>query len=155
MAVINIENFINAPIEVCFDLARSIDLHIDSAHKTKEKAIAGVMSGLIILNDTVTWQARHFGVRQKLKVKISKFERPHHFQDTQIKGIFKYFVHDHFFISENSGTIMKDRFEFECPLGVLGKIAQPVVYNHLKTFLIERNEVIKTVAESGEYHKYL
>ena len=45
---------INAPIERCFDLSRSIDLHTLSTSHTNEKAIAGVTSGLIGLNEEVT-----------------------------------------------------------------------------------------------------
>jgi hypothetical protein len=48
---------INAQVYVCFDLARSIDLHLDTMKHTGERAIAGVTSGLIGLNETVTWKA--------------------------------------------------------------------------------------------------
>ena len=50
---------------------------------------------------------------------------------------------------------MEDKFEFACPLGVFGKIAEPIVYRHLKKLLTKRNQVIKSTAESDEYHKYL
>ncbi len=43
---------INAPIERCFDLARSIDLHIESTKQTGEQAIVGCTSGLIGLGET-------------------------------------------------------------------------------------------------------
>jgi hypothetical protein len=52
---------IDAPIEVCFDLSRSIDLHQISTAHTNEQAIDGVTSGLINLHESVTWRARHFG----------------------------------------------------------------------------------------------
>jgi hypothetical protein len=51
---------ISAPVEFCFDLARSIDLHTQSMQHTGEKAVAGTTIGLIGLNETVTWRARHF-----------------------------------------------------------------------------------------------
>jgi len=38
---------IAAPIERCFDLARSIDLHMASTNWSGERAIAGVTSGFI------------------------------------------------------------------------------------------------------------
>jgi len=56
---------INSTIEICFDLARSIDLHKISTAKKKEQAIAGKTSGLINLNEFVNWQATHFGIKQK------------------------------------------------------------------------------------------
>lgn len=60
MPVIYLEPFIDAPIEKCFDLARSIDLHMESTKHTGETAIAGKTSGIIELNETVTWRAKHF-----------------------------------------------------------------------------------------------
>ena len=42
---------INAPIEKCFDLSRSIDLHLESTKQTGEEAIAGRTSGLIELGE--------------------------------------------------------------------------------------------------------
>ena len=56
MPKIEITTAIKAPLEICFDLARSIDLHKISTAKSKEQAIAGVTSGLIGMNETVTWQ---------------------------------------------------------------------------------------------------
>ncbi len=52
---------IAAPIERCFDLARSIDLHMASTNWSGERAIAGVTTGLIGAWQEVTWQGRHFG----------------------------------------------------------------------------------------------
>ncbi|WP_421978731.1 hypothetical protein [Roseivirga seohaensis] len=54
MPVIRIETIIKAPVQRCFDLSRSIDLHQISTIETKERAIAGKTSGLIGLNETVT-----------------------------------------------------------------------------------------------------
>jgi hypothetical protein len=47
MSIITVTSRIHAPNEVCFDLARSIDLHIESTAGTNEKAIGGVTTGLI------------------------------------------------------------------------------------------------------------
>lgn len=71
MPCIKIETTIHAPVQRCFDLSRSIDLHQISTIETKERAIAGKTSGLIGLNETVTWQAKHFGITQKLTSKIT------------------------------------------------------------------------------------
>lgn len=47
MPVIELVTEINAPIHVCFDMARSIDLHKLSTAQTREEAVAGAASGLI------------------------------------------------------------------------------------------------------------
>ena len=72
---------VEAVPERVFDLSRSIDLHVQSTGNTGEKAIAGCTSGLIELGESVTWEATHFGIRQRLTSKITAFERPRFFVD--------------------------------------------------------------------------
>lgn len=156
MPTITLYTPIKAPIEVCFDLARSIDFHQFTSSKTKEKAIAGTTSGLISLNEFVTWEATHFGVKQKLTSKITIFEKPYHFRDEQIKGAFKNFYHDHFFESKNNQTIMKDVFCFESPFGFVGTIFNNLLLtNYMKIFLQERNNFIKEYAENGLWKQFV
>ena len=89
MPIIKLETLIYAPVERCFDLARDIDLHKRTAVQTKEIAVAGVTTGLIDLGEQVTWEAVHFGIRQRLTVQITAFSRPAHFRDSQVRGAFK------------------------------------------------------------------
>ena len=114
---------INAPVERCFDLARSIDLHLDTMKHTGETAIAGVTSGLIGLNETVTWKARHFGVVMKLTSKITECRSPEIFTDEMVAGPFKMMKHRHVFEQKDGYTLMTDEFKYESPLGLLGKAA--------------------------------
>ena len=58
MPVIILTLPIAAPIDVVFDLARSIDLHVQSTAQTNERAVAGRTSGLIGLGEEVTWRRR-------------------------------------------------------------------------------------------------
>jgi len=95
--VVHVVTRIRASIERCFDLARDIDLHARSLDDTNEKAVAGVTSGLIGLDDEVTWEATHFGVRQRLTSRITAFDRPHSFRDSMVRGAFAGFDHDHLF----------------------------------------------------------
>jgi hypothetical protein len=53
MPNIYLETKIAAPINICFDCARNIDLHQQSVVHTKEIAIAGRKSGLIEEGETV------------------------------------------------------------------------------------------------------
>jgi len=156
MPIIKIEMKIDAPIQRVFDLARSIDLHTESMSNSKEKAVAGKTKGLINKDETVTWEAIHFGIKQKLTSKITIFERPHRFRDSMVKGTFKRFDHDHFFETKNSQTIMKDVFDYDSPLGFLGNIADALFLENYMTELLEsRNALIKTVAESDDWRKYI
>lgn len=151
MPIIKLETIIQSDIETCFDLSRSIDLHQISTAHTKEKAVAGVTKGLIGLNETVTWQAIHFGIKQKLISKITGFNRPYYFRDEQIKGAFKFIQHDHYFEMKNDYVIMKDVFNFQSPFGFLGRLADRfIIINYLKKLLTDRNNIIKEYAESGK-----
>lgn len=156
MPVIKLETKIYADIEICFDLSRSIDLHTISTSQTNEKAISGVTSGLINLNETVTWKATHLGFRQKLTTKISAFQRPFYFKDEQLNGIFKKLAHDHFFTQDDSFVKMTDHFLFESPFGALGSMFNKLVLtDYLRNFIIKRNQVIKEYAETGKWKQIL
>lgn len=156
MPLITIETEINAPIEIVFDLARCIDLHERTMSKHNEKAIAGKTKGLIEAGETVTWEATHFGVRQKLTSKITSYNRPKHFRDSMVSGAFKSFDHDHFFTENEKVTTMKDVFNYESPLGLLGVIANKLfLKKYMNKLLTNRNELIKKTAESGDWRKYL
>jgi ligand-binding SRPBCC domain-containing protein len=148
---------IDAPPDRVFDLARSIDFHSVSLSHTGEEAVGGRTSGLIGLGESVTWRARHFGVRQHLTSRISAFDRPRYFQDTMVRGAFAWMVHDHFFdAAPDGGTVLRDEFRFAAPLGILGRIAERLVLRRYMTrFLETRNAVLKRVAESDEWRQFL
>lgn len=156
MTIIRLITKIDAPVERVFDLSRSIDAHMESAVGTSEKAVAGVTKGLIGLGEQVTWEARHFALKQKLTVKITEYTRPHQFQDVMISGIFSMMKHDHLFRSEEGGTVMEDLFEFKAPLGVLGSLAEKLfLARYMKEFLLTRNEALKNLAESNHWRRFL
>ena|SRR5436190_7846718 len=156
MPVINLETNINAPIERVFDLARSIDLHQHSMGHTQERGVGGVTTGLIDLGQTVTWEAVHFGVKQRLTSRITVCERPTHLQDIMVDGAFNGFTHDHFLSETATGTLMKDVFNFTSPLGFLGVIADYLLLeNYMTGLLKKRNEAIKHAAESEDWREFL
>ena len=156
MPTIHLETKIKSTIDICFDLSCSIDFHQLTTSKTKEKAISGVTSGLIKLNDKVTWEAIHFGVKQELTSKISQFNKPFHFRDEQVKGAFKNFKHDHFFEQHDGFVLMKDVFEFQSPFGFIGKLVNRLILTKYMTqFLSERNAMIKEYAETEKWKTIL
>jgi ligand-binding SRPBCC domain-containing protein len=151
METIRMATWIDAPVERCFLLSLSIDLHVASAHGSQEKAIGGVMSGLIGEGETVTFQARHFGWRRH----TSRIEvlRPYsHFRDVMVAGSFRRFEHDHHFATMDDGTRVRDEVRFVAPWGPLGQV---LARRRLKDLFRERNAVLKRVAESEEWRKYL
>jgi ligand-binding SRPBCC domain-containing protein len=141
---------ISAPIERVFDLSRSIDVHKESQSAHRETAIAGKTSGLIEEGEDVTWEAVHFGVRQRLTSRIVSMKRPTHFRDSMVAGAFRRIDHDHYFEAiPNGGTLVRDVFDYEAPMGVLGRLADWLFLERYMRGLLEaRNQVVKRLAES-------
>jgi hypothetical protein len=148
---------IAAPIRRCFDLSRSIEVHLLGTESSGEQAVGGVTTGFIGPNQFVRWRARHFAIDQHLTSKITAFDSPNYFQDTMIEGVFKFMQHDHFFsaLSESS-TEMRDRFTFAAPVPVLGQIAERLfLKSYMERFLRHRNQILKQVAESERWPDFL
>jgi ligand-binding SRPBCC domain-containing protein len=150
MPTIRLETFMNAPIHRCFDLARSVDLHSRSMAKTQERPVAGVTRGVMKFGDSVTWEAVHFGVRQRLTSKIIVYDRPFRFTDEMVEGAFQKMHHVHEFIPRMDGTLMIDILTYSAPLGILGRIAETLLLTrYLRELLLSRNSYIKKIAEAG------
>ena len=141
-----------APIEVVFDVVRDIDVHQRSQISKSEKAVAGKVTGLIEKGEWVTWEAKHFGVRQRLTSRIEEMRRPVYFRDSMVRGAFKRFDHEHHFETTSAGhTKMIDVFDYTSHLGLLGKVADVLfLKRYMHKLLWERNLTIKEVAESKE-----
>lgn len=151
MTTIKLITKINAPINNVFDLNRNIDIHKLSTSKSKETAIAGVTSGLINGNETVTWRGKHFGLYLTHKSLISAMEFPNYFVDEMIEGRFKNFKHEHTFVAKEGKTVMIDTIEYQTPFGIFGKLFDKwILKNYLTDFITERNQFIKNLAENQE-----
>ena len=156
MHTIRVATEIAAPPARCFDLARSVDAHVESAGTSAEKAVAGRTSGLLEAGEEVTWEARHFGIRQRLTSRITVFDRPGFFQDRMVKGAFRQLEHDHLFEPiPAGGTRMVDVLRFQAPWGPLGWLAERLLLErHLRRFLRERGLVLKTLAEGEGWRQH-
>ncbi len=152
MPNISLKTKVRADIMIVFNLSRSIDLHKISTKHTNETAIAGTTFGLISLNETVTWRAKHLGFYQKMTSKITQFQMPMYFIDEMVKGPFQSFRHEHHFSEANGITSMVDKVEYKSPFGTFGKLADMLF---LKTYLVKllekRNQVIKEFAETEKW----
>ncbi|MFJ7512085.1 cell division protein [Peribacillus simplex] len=149
MPVIEYQQFIKAPVELCFDLARSVDIHTKTTAKTKEIAVDGVTEGLLEEGDTVTWEAIHFGIKQRLKAQVTFMEKPNQFVDIMVKGAFHSFVHTHQFIEKTGGTIMIDEFQYKSPFGPIGVLADRLfLEKYMREFIVSRAKVLKKIAEN-------
>ncbi|MCK8521624.1 SRPBCC family protein [Aquimarina sp. D1M17] len=150
MTTIRLKTEIKAPLEIVFDASRDIDLHIESTSTSNEKAIAGRTSGLIKLNETVTWKGKHFGMYLTHQSKITAFNFPFNFTDEMMKGHFKSFKHQHIFKPSSNNTIMTDILTYQTPYGYAGKLFDTLfLKKYLTNFLLTRNHYIKTHVETS------
>ncbi|MEA5455761.1 SRPBCC family protein [Sinomonas sp. JGH33] len=128
----------STPKSELFDRARSIDAHKKSLAHSREKAVAGVTSGLISLGEEVTWRAWHFGLPFQMTSRITEMKWPDYFADEQVRGPFRRFRHVHEFHEDSAGTTMVDRVEFEAPFGPVGRLVEKLVLARYLRELIER-----------------
>jgi ligand-binding SRPBCC domain-containing protein len=156
METIRLGTWIDAPVERCFLLSLSVDLHVATALSTRDETSAGATERTIGEGDRLTFKGRHFGVRWRHTSLIEKL-RPHsYYRDVMIAGPFHHFEHDHHFAPMDDGTRMRDEVRFSASGGLLRRLASRMfLRKQLKAFLRERNAMIKRLAESEDWHKYL
>src|SRR5882757_7576018 len=156
MEIIRLGTWIDAPVERCFLLSLSVDLHFATARSTQEHASTEAVTGTIGEGDTLTFKGLHFGMRGRHTTLIEKL-RPHaYYRDVMISGPFQHFEHDHHFAKMDDGTRMRDEIRFTTRGGLLGRLATRIfLRKRLKAYLLERNAMIKRLAESEDWHKYL
>jgi ligand-binding SRPBCC domain-containing protein len=127
-------------VQESFDLARSIDLHVGSMSRSRERAVGGVTRGFIAEGEQVTWRARHFGIRLQMTSRISRMSAPDSFVDEQVRGPFRSFRHEHTFFDRAGETTMIDQVEFSAPCGILGRLVErAVLARYLQRLIESRN----------------
>lgn len=146
MTQVEVVTLIEAPIEVVFDAARDMSLHSQALEWTGERIVSGPT--ILNLGDEITFEGKHFGVRQRLTARITEFERPRRFVDEMVKGAFKSVYHEHLFEENGQGTRMTDRLRFVAPLGPLGWLAERLfLAAYMRRLLERKNEAFKQTVE--------
>ncbi|TQJ31520.1 DUF1990 family protein [Microbacterium sp. SLBN-146] len=127
------------PVEELFDVSLSIGEHVSSMAHTGEAAVGGVTSGTIGLGETVTWRARHFGIRFTMSSRITSLDRPHRFVDEQVRGPFRSFHHEHAFARDGDASVMTDTLTIGSP--ILGRVAErAILVPYLRRLIRRRNQ---------------
>jgi len=102
----------------------SIESRSDSLAVGSEVVISNSLCGV-----PVKWRAKH-----------TRLDAPESFQDIQLSGPFKSWVHDHIFESDGSGnSLLTDRVEFETKFGWIGQIGLPIVTSKLAAMFAFRH----------------
>ena len=157
MFVVKDSIHIIAPIERCFLLSTSLAI---VERELGMHPVAGGhgerTSGLVVGGDRIRWQGWQLGLPQYHVSLISAFEPNRYFQDRMIAGRFKSFQHDHEFTEIGGQILLKDTVRFSLPMGSVGRvIGKRVMIPHIRGLLHRRFNLLKRIAESEEWRKYL
>lgn len=143
MPEFTLERVIRAtPAEV---YAASLDprLHVASMARHAERMVQGPEGDTFTEGSTVTWSARHFGIRVRLTSIVFDLDPPHRFCDRQLRGPFGSFFHEHVFLPHPEGTLMRDTITYRSPFGPLGRLAdQLFLHSYMRRLIAERNETL-------------
>ncbi|MFT5328822.1 MAG: ligand-binding SRPBCC domain-containing protein [Planctomycetaceae bacterium] len=147
---------IRAPIERCFDIARSVDVHKDTSTLIRGRAIAGKRTGLSDLGDETTWSARFFGLRFKIRTRVTRMVKSQYFCERRVSGLIERFEHDYHFTENEGSTRMEDVFSISLPLGLLGQgLLQLVLRPKLERVQMHRLQAIQQICEGDKWRQYL
>ena len=96
----------------------------------------------------ITYRIRWAFLSLRWITRISRWEPETLFEDVQEKGPYRRWVHSHRFASEEGGTRMRDRVEYELPFGILGRLAHRLlVRRQLEDIFRHRARVIAELFE--------
>jgi ligand-binding SRPBCC domain-containing protein len=153
--VIEVVSLINAAPTTVFDLELDVDVHAESLAKSQETATTTAGRRQLALDDEVTFQARHLGLRWRMTSRISAYDRPYHFVDEQTRGPFRTLRHEHYFKDLGDGrTRMTDRMTIRAPFGPLGVVVTRILLApYLRRLLTQRAVHIKRLAEAADHRR--
>ena len=162
---------IHAPLERCWALSTRVEL----VQKTLAmNPVGGVTRGFIEADAQVVWSGWKFGLPTRHHSRITRFEPPHthfihydsheitkeaFFQDSQEKGRFAEFHHNHFFREEtNAGplSILNDEVYFRLPFGFLGELAAVrIMAPYIRHLTQRRFAMLKQLAEGEGWRAWM
>ena len=145
-----VETLLPAPPETAYAMLLDPAVHARTA-SGRERVVdvtphpqplsPGGERGVLGPGDEVTFEATHFGVRQRLTARITLVDPPFAFEDTMIRGFFRLLWHWHEFHPHEGGTRMLDEMEFASPLG--GLFDRLVLGSYLARFLEGRGDALR------------
>jgi len=157
LPTILVSTTIHAPIDRCFALSTRVELVQRSLGM---KLIGGVTTGHITANSRVIWRGWKFGLPTEHHTLITAFEPPHnntaYFEDSQERGRFATFRHEHLLRQHGERTTLEDRVHFTLPFGPLGRLAAALLLSpHIRSLARQRFALIKQLAESEGWRDLL
>lgn len=155
MPIIHVTTVVHAPIERVFDLSRNVSLQ-RKCISSNETIVSGKTSGLLQAGEEITWQTRRLGKAWIVKLQTARMELHSFFEEIMLHGDFALLKHQHHFKAMANGTVMIDVFEYEqSHRGWAKPLMQMLFTKYWRRLLEQRNEMIKSVAESDKWMHFL
>jgi ligand-binding SRPBCC domain-containing protein len=154
---------IRAPIERVFALSTRVEI----VQKTLGmKPVDGVTAGHVVSSSRVVWSGWKFLLPTQHHTLITGYTSPHvntggqwlaWFQDSQERGRFAFFQHDHFFSQDTDGiTRLRDEVRFSLPYGPLGRfIGRWILVPHVTHLCRKRFALIAALAEGEGWREWV
>ena len=79
-------------------------------------------------------------IPMKWRTRITRWNPPYEFVDEQLSGPYRTWIHTHRFTESAGGTVIEDEVRYELPLGVLGRVALPLVRRQLDRIFTYRSD---------------
>jgi ligand-binding SRPBCC domain-containing protein len=159
---------LHAPIARCFALSTRVELVKTTLGMN---LVGGVTSGHIAANSRVHWYGWKFGLPTHHHTLITGYAEPHiddagettaWFQDSQEKGRFAFFQHDHYFrettdpATGTPQTVLEDVVRFALPFGPLGRIASKLLLApHIRRLVHVRYGILRDLAEGDGWRQWV
>ncbi|HSM52141.1 MAG TPA: SRPBCC family protein [Thermoanaerobaculia bacterium] len=90
----------------------------------------------------IDYRIRLWGLPLAWRTEITRWEPPHLFEDVQLKGPYRQWIHRHTFTPlPGDRTLMEDEVRYRLPLAPLGDLALPLVRRQLARIFAHRRRV--------------
>lgn len=159
---------IHAPLALCFAL--STDVALVQRTLRMQLVAGGMTEGHVTAGSRVHWRGLKFGLPTHHHTLITGYQAPHEvitggtpkqqawFQDSQERGRFAFFQHDHFFSQPvpTGPTTLHDEVRFTLPFGPLGRLAARLLLApYIRRLARQRFRMIQQLAESDGWRQWL
>ncbi len=81
----------------------------------------------LIAGSLIRYRLRWHGIPIRWTTKITEWNPPIGFVDRALSGPYALWNHEHSFVTQDGGTMMRDHVTYALPFGPLGRLAYPLV----------------------------